>query len=103
MRAFLPTDADRAGLVVVMSNLGGALPAAPGGLGIVQGFATSALVLPYGVPEDKALAFVLVWSLAQQLIIIVLGLLSMGRLGMRWGELRTGARGAAQAREVPPN
>lgn len=97
MRAFLPTDLDRSGLVVVMANLGGALPAAPGGLGIVQGFATSALVVPYGIPEGTALAFVLVWSLGQQLVLVALGALSLGRVGMRWDDIRAGAARAAVA------
>jgi len=97
MKAFLPdgNEPTRSGIVVVMANLGGALPSAPGGLGIVQGFATSALVVPYHVPEDKALAFVLVWSLGQQVVLVVLGMISMSRIGMKWGELREGASTSA--------
>jgi uncharacterized protein (TIRG00374 family) len=94
LRAFL-SDVDllsRAGLVVVMANLGGALPSAPAGLGIVQGFATSALVVPFGVPEHTALAFVLVWSLTQQLILIAFGFVSIGRLGLSIGEIRASAQ-----------
>lgn len=93
MMAFLPeqTDLMRAGLVVVIANLGGALPSAPGGLGIVQGFATSALVVPFHVPENEALAFVLVWSLVPQLLLILMGVVSMGRVGMSFSEIRRGA------------
>ncbi len=90
MCAFLPGHMDQAGLVVVTGNLGGALPSAPGGLGVVQGFAKSALVVPFHVDEDRALAFVLVWSLGQQLLVIVLGLASLARIGMTFAEVRKG-------------
>jgi uncharacterized protein (TIRG00374 family) len=100
LRAFLPeTDVTRPGLVVVMANLGGALPSAPGGLGIVQGFATSALVVPFNVPESTALAYVLVWSLSQQVVLIVLGFVSIGRMGLSFREIRAGARAPVQARD----
>ncbi len=93
MKAFLPDGSDmtRAGLVVVMANLGGALPSAPGGLGIVQGFATSALVVPFGVVESTALAYALVWSLGQQIALILLGFVSIGRVGLSFREIRDGA------------
>ncbi len=92
MAAFLPPVVEQAGLVMVTANLGGAVPSAPGGLGIVQGFATSALVLPFHVPEDKALAFVFVWSLSQQLLLIVLGLIGLGRIGMSFAEVRASGK-----------
>jgi uncharacterized protein (TIRG00374 family) len=104
LKAFLhgPMDLAEPGLVVVMANLGGALPSAPAGLGIVQGFATSALVVPFGVPESTALAYVLVWSLGQQLILIVLGFISIGRVGISFREIRSGAETAgAPAKEEP--
>lgn len=94
LRAFLPEGTyDEAGLTLVVANLGGALPSAPGGLGIVQSFATSALVVPFSVPESTALAFVLVWSLSQWLLLIVLGFVSVGRLGLSFAEIRAGASG----------
>jgi len=93
LRAFFPDDTDvtRSGLVVVMANLGGALPSAPAGLGVVQGFATSALVVPFGVEESRALAFVLVWTLGQQLVLLVLGFVSIGRVGLSFREIRAAA------------
>ncbi|MBS2019067.1 MAG: flippase-like domain-containing protein [Deltaproteobacteria bacterium] len=97
MRAFLAahTAVGPAGLVVVVANLGGAVPSAPGGLGIVQGFATSALVVPFKIPESEALAFVLVWSLGSQVMCVVLGLLSMTRVGLSFSEIRRGATGSS--------
>ena len=94
LRAFLPgATYDEAGLTLVIATLGGALPSAPGGLGIVQSFATSALVVPFSVPESTALAFVLVWSLSQWLLLIVFGFISVGRLGLSIAEIRAGATG----------
>jgi uncharacterized membrane protein YbhN (UPF0104 family) len=86
--AFFPGTLEEAGLVVVTANLGGALPSAPGGLGIVQSFAKVALVVPFHVGEEEALAFVLVWSLAQQLLLAVMGVVSLARLGMSFSEVR---------------
>lgn len=104
MRAFLPahTELGPAGLVVVVANLGGAVPSAPGGLGIVQGFATSALVVPFKIPEPEALAFVLVWSLGSQALCVVLGLGSMTRIGMSFSEIRKGATLKNDAKDPPP-
>jgi len=72
---------EQAGLMLVTTNLGGALPSAPGGLGIVQGFAKTSLVIPSNLPEEPAVAFVFAWSLGQQLLLIVLGLISLARVG----------------------
>lgn len=88
MAAFLPPDGDAAGLMVVAANLGGALPSAPGGLGVVQGFAKMALVVPFHEPEERALAFVFVWSLGALAVSITLGLVGLGRLGVSLGEAR---------------
>ncbi len=74
--------------MLVAANLGGAAPSAPGGLGIVQGFAKLALVLPFGLDEARATAFVFVWSLSQQLILIVLGLVGMARIGLSFNQLQ---------------
>lgn len=88
LSAFLPPRADQAGLMVVAANLGGAAPSAPGGLGPVQLFAKAALVLPFGVDEARATALVFVWSLAQQLALIVLGLIGLARVGLSFAQLR---------------
>ncbi len=82
MFAFMPASLDRAALVMVMANLGGALPSAPGGIGVVQGFARESLVVPFGVERSTAVAYAFVWSLSQQLVLIVLGLFSLARVGL---------------------
>lgn len=88
MAAFLPPRLDQAGLMLVAANLGGAAPSAPGGLGPVQFFAKTALVLPFGLDEARATAMVFVWSLSQQLALIVLGLIGMLRIGLSFSQLR---------------
>jgi uncharacterized protein (TIRG00374 family) len=88
MAAFFPPRLDQAGLMLVAANLGGAAPSAPGGLGIVQGFAKLALVLPFGLDEARATALAFVWSLGQQLILIVLGLVGMVRIGLSFSQLQ---------------
>jgi uncharacterized protein (TIRG00374 family) len=88
MAAFLAPHGAAAGLMVVVSNLGGALPSAPGGLGVVQGFAKVALVAPFHVPDDRAVAFVFVWSLSQQLLLVLLGVVGLGRLGVSLGQAK---------------
>jgi uncharacterized protein (TIRG00374 family) len=82
MAAFMPASLDRAALVMVMANLGGALPSAPGGIGVVQGFARESLVIPFGVERSTAVAYAFVWSLSQQLVLIVLGLFGLARVGL---------------------
>ena len=80
--AFMPARLDQAGMVLVASNLGGAAPSAPGGLGLLQGAAKLALVGPFGVDENLAVAFIFVWSLSQQLALIGLGLFGFARVGL---------------------
>ncbi|MCL4505121.1 MAG: flippase-like domain-containing protein [Chloroflexi bacterium] len=89
MMAFMPARLDEMGLTIVLANLGGALPSAPGGLGVVQFFAKQALVIPFQVPEDIAVAFAFVWSLFQQLALIVLGIYGLFRVGMSFSSVST--------------
>ncbi len=88
MAAFLPPHMDQAGLMLVAANLGGAAPSAPGGLGPVQFFARTALVAPFNIDPTQATAFVFVWSLSQQLALIILGVIGMVRIGLSFGQLR---------------
>jgi uncharacterized protein (TIRG00374 family) len=87
MMAFMPARIDQMGLTIVLSNLGGALPSAPGGLGVVQFFAKQALVIPFQVPDDIAVAFAFVWSLSQQLVLIALGIIGLLQVGMTFSSV----------------
>ncbi len=89
MTAFFEPRIEQAGLMLMASNLGGAAPSAPGGLGPVQLFAKTALALPFGLDESRTTALVFVWSLSQQLALIVFGLISMMRIGLSFEQLRT--------------
>lgn len=80
--AFMPPRLDQAALVLIASNLGGAAPSAPGGLGLLQGAAKLALVGPFGIDENLAVAFIFVWSLSQQLSLIILGVIGLGQVGL---------------------
>ncbi|MCS7056064.1 MAG: flippase-like domain-containing protein [Thermoflexales bacterium] len=88
MAAFLPPHVDQAGLMLVAANLGGAAPSAPGGLGPVQLFARVALVVPFKLDPTRATALIFVWSLWQQLALIVLGMIGLVRIGLSLGQLR---------------
>lgn len=93
MMAFLPASLEKTGLVVVFANLGGALPSAPGGLGVVQFFAKQSLVIPFNVPEDVAVAFAFVWSLFQQFLLIILGVIGLVRVGLSFSNVTSTASG----------
>lgn len=101
LEAFLPGTLQQAGLVMVVANLGGAVPSAPGGLGLVQGFATTALVVPFGVPADKAVAFAFVWTISQQLLLIALGAVGLMRIGMTLSEVRDAGAQPAKPADAP--
>ena len=87
MMAFKSARLDDVGLAMVLSNLGGALPSAPGGLGVVQFFAKQSLVIPFQVPVDIAVAFAFIWSLYQQLALIILGLIGLVRVGLSFSSV----------------
>ncbi len=99
MAAFFEPRVEQAGLMVMASNLGGAAPSAPGGLGPVQLFAKTALVLPFGLDESRATAFAFVWSLSQQLTLIAFGLISMFRVGLSFEQLRARTEAAREHSE----
>jgi hypothetical protein len=86
MFAFFPARLDAASLMVIVANLGGAIPT-PGGLGPAQALATASLD-PFGIDASRGVAFVFVWYFAQIAALIMLGLIGLARVGMRLGELR---------------
>lgn len=92
MMVFMPARIEQMGLTVVFANLGGALPSAPGGLGVVQFFAKQALVIPFGVPDDIAVAFAFLWSLFQQAALILLGIVGLLQVGMSFASVSSGTR-----------
>ena len=99
MMAFMQARIDQMGLTIVLANLGGAIPSAPGGLGVVQFFAKQALVIPFQVPEDIAVAFAFVWSLGQQLALIALGIVGLLQVGMTFSNVATDTRARTDGAE----
>jgi uncharacterized protein (TIRG00374 family) len=96
MNMFLSPGPDEVLLVLAAMAFGSAIPAAPGGVGVVQAFAETALVVPFHEPKDRALAFVLVSTLGQQLVLVSLGFFSLFRVGMSLGQVQK------QAAATPP-
>jgi len=88
MSMFMAPRPDEVLLVLGAMAFGSAIPAAPGGVGVVQAFAETALVVPFHEPPDRALAFVLVATLGQQLVLVAMGFGSLLRVGMSLSEVR---------------
>lgn len=86
MFAFVPARFDAASLMVIVANLGGAIPT-PGGVGPAQYFAKLALT-PFGVDEARGVAFVFVWWFAQLASLVALGFVGLFRVGMSLSQLR---------------
>jgi hypothetical protein len=91
MPAFLPARFDASSLMVVVANLGGAVPT-PGGVGPAQAFAQTALVVPFGLDKDRATAFVFVWWFSQLLALILLGFIGLFRVGLSIRQLTRRSR-----------
>lgn len=90
MAGFFAPRWDQSGLMIIVANLAGALPSAPAGLGVVQGFASKALIVPFGMGSQQAAlatAYVFVWSLVQILGLILFGLVGLTSIGMSFSQV----------------
>ncbi len=90
MAGFFTPRWDQSGLMIIVANLAGALPSAPAGLGVVQGFASKALIVPFGMGAQQAAlatAYVFVWSLVQILALILFGLFGLATIGMSFSQV----------------
>ncbi len=76
------------GLVLVLTNLGLAIPASPGSLGVYHFLAREALVTPFGVPEAQAMGFALVLHTFQYVSLCLWGLVVLARRSLSWQGLR---------------
>ena len=91
MRAFLPqAQFDQAGLFLVAANLGGAVPSAPGAVG-VQEFAGVSVLSPFGLDITLIRAYALFWSFSQRIVLIILGLVGLRAMGVSLNSL-TGSK-----------
>ncbi len=90
MAGFFAPRWDQSGLMIIVANLAGALPSAPAGLGVVQGFASKALIVPFGMGQQQAAlatAYVFVWSLVQVFGLIAFGVFGLASIGMSFSQV----------------
>jgi uncharacterized protein (TIRG00374 family) len=72
-------------------GLGMAIPAAPGAMGVFEAVARAALEVPFGVPEEQALAVAFGSHAYQYILSNLLGLLGLAQLGLSLRQLRADA------------
>lgn len=82
MRAFLPqAQLDQAGLFLVAANLGGAVPSAPGAVG-VQEFAGISVLTPFGLDTTLVTTYAFFWTFSQRIVLIILGAIGLLAMGV---------------------
>jgi uncharacterized protein (TIRG00374 family) len=69
-------------------GLGMAVPAAPGAMGVFHSVARYALELPFGVPEERAVAVAFASHAVQYIAMCVLGLIGLARQNLSLGRLQ---------------
>lgn len=72
-------------------GLGMAIPAAPGAMGVFEAVARAALEVPFGVPEEQALAVAFGSHVYQYILSNLLGLMGLAQLGLSLRQLRADA------------
>jgi uncharacterized protein (TIRG00374 family) len=72
-------------------GLGMAVPAAPGAMGVFESVARYALELPFGVPEEQAIAIAIASHAFQYILSNLMGLIGLAQLGLSLGQLRADA------------
>jgi uncharacterized membrane protein YbhN (UPF0104 family) len=89
MMAFMPARWDHAGLFLVGANLGGAIPSAPGALGVQEG-AAIAIIAPFYSSEVVSTvlpAWAFTWSFSQRIALILLGIVGALSMGISFNKL----------------
>ena len=89
MMAFMPARLDHAGLFLVAANLGGAIPSAPGALGVQEG-AAIAMLSPFYSKEIVSTvlpAWAFTWSFSQRIALILLGIVGALNMGVSFSKL----------------
>ncbi len=93
MREFFPELPFWAGLVVQgLGALGGAIPSAPAGIGVVEGAYVVSLGL-FGIDQSSALAFGLVMHAVSIISPVIWGLIGFAVQGLKLGEVFTSTMG----------
>lgn len=78
----IPLLLQQAFVLLAALGLSSAIPSTPGGIGIVQFVAVSVLA-PFGIPQEDALAFIIISQMLSYLIILFWGLLSLWQFNKR--------------------
>lgn len=102
MMAFMPARLDHAGLFLVAANLGGAIPSAPGALGVQEGAAIAILApfYPAEVVGNVLPAWAFTWSFSQRIVLILLGIWGALSLGISLSKLTQTKREGSMKYEV---
>lgn len=72
-------------------GLGMAVPAAPGAMGVFELVARYALELPFGVPQEQAVAIAFAAHAFQYILSNLMGLIGLAHLGLSLGQLQSEA------------
>lgn len=89
LRAFLPQPpALAAPFLTCVLALGMAVPSSPGAVGVFHAVARYGLTLPFGVPENEAIAVAFAAHALQYLLMCLLGLVGLARESLSLGTLR---------------
>lgn len=81
-------------------GLGMAVPAAPGAMGVFESVARYALELPFGVPEEQAIAIAIASHAFQYILSNLMGLIGLAQLGLSLGQLRADAAALESADDL---
>ncbi len=72
---------------VVVTTLGMLLPSTPGYVGVFHGLVVLALVTPFGVPQDQAMSFALLWHATNYLTLSLSGVVALWVHGTSLGQV----------------
>jgi uncharacterized protein (TIRG00374 family) len=90
--AFLPRPPTLAApFLVCVVGLGIAVPSSPGAVGVFHAIARYGLVVPFGVPDDRAVTAAFAIHAFQYLLMCLLGLIGLARESLSLGWLRAQA------------
>ena len=87
-------------LVIIVTNLGSAIPSSPGFVGGFHFLAVAARAF-WSIPKSEALGFAILLHGLNYVLVTALGALALWREGIAFGQLRKRARGAPLVPQEP--
>lgn len=94
----LPVPITAPAFAVVVTTLGMLLPSTPGYVGVFHGLVVLALVTPFGVPQDRAMSFALLWHATNYLTLSLSGVVALWVHGTSLGQVMARLRARAVTR-----